>query len=399
MQILDHGVWDDMPFIAMELLEGEDLDVRLRRVGRLYPRDTAVIVGQVARALAKAHAAGLVHRDLKPANIFLVQDEDREIVKVLDFGIAKRTQLAVGDAHTKTGAIMGSPHFMSPEQARGLREVDHRTDLWALGVITFRCVVGRLPFQSDSLGDLFAKIITDPIPVPSQLLGPGGVPPGFDAWWARSSARDADQRFQSAKDLADALSLALGVSLASTSSVDLRPPPGLPPPPAAMAATGPTPLTPGPISAPGAHGTLLITPGKTPAPGFSPQTAGAVASEVPARPSAPGSCPSPRPWWARWRWAARASSRCAEAAGDRRRRRPRRPRPPTPSPRSPRRPRPPPSPPPRPLPARAPRPPSCRRPRRAAPRRPALPQTAHPSPAPPSTTRTKVTKPVHDDGI
>src|SRR6185437_14493798 len=119
---------------------------------------------------------------LKPANIFLVRDEDREIAKVLDFGIAKRTQLEVGEAHTKTGNVLGSPHYMSPEQARGLKEVDHRTDLWALGVIAFRCVVGQLPFQSESLGDLFMKIITESVPVPSQLAR---VPAGFDAFWAR----------------------------------------------------------------------------------------------------------------------------------------------------------------------------------------------------------------------
>src|SRR6185437_15631700 len=155
---------------------------------------------------------------LKPANIFLVRDEDREIAKVLDFGIAKRTQLEVGEAHTKTGNVLGSPHYMSPEQARGLKEVDHRTDLWALGVIAFRCVVGQLPFQSDSLGDLFMKIITESVPVPSQL---GRVPPGFDAFWARAAARDPDRRFQSAKELADALTLALGVSIGSVTSPEL----------------------------------------------------------------------------------------------------------------------------------------------------------------------------------
>src|SRR6185437_7025070 len=147
---------------------------------------------------------------LKPANIFLVRDEDREIAKVLDFGIAKRTRMDVGDAHTKTGCVLGSPHYMSPEQARGLKEVDHRTDLWALGVIAFRCVVGQLPFQSESIGDLFMKIITEPVPVPSQLAR---VPAGFDAFWARAAARDPNRRFQSAKELAEALTVALGVSL------------------------------------------------------------------------------------------------------------------------------------------------------------------------------------------
>jgi serine/threonine-protein kinase len=296
---------------------------------------------------------------------------------------------------------------MSPEQARGLR-VDPRTDLWALGVIAFRCMVGRLPFQSDSLGDLFAKIITDPIPVPSQLLGPGGVPPGFDAWWARSSARDADQRFQSAKEMADALSLALGVSLTSNSAVDLRPPLGLPPPPPIMAAAS-GPLTPGPISSPGAHGTVVLTSGsggghaqisgQTPTAGWSPQTAGAVAAEVPrpakrslALPIAAavvgalalggtsfvalraGGGGSP------------AATTTATATAD---------AVPTIAPSAPA---------PAVTPA-APTPSASAAPSvvpPAPPRStaaPALPQTAHPSPAPASTTRAKVMKPVHDDGI
>jgi serine/threonine-protein kinase len=298
VQILDHGVWEDTPFIAMELLEGEDLDERLRRVGALDPRETASIVGQVARALGKAHAAGLVHRDLKPANIFLVRDEDREIAKVLDFGIAKRTSLDVGESHTKTGSLLGSPHYMSPEQARGLREVDHRTDLWALGVIAFRCVVGQQPFQSESLGDLFMKIIAEPIPVPSQLAR---VPPGFDAFWARAAARDPNARFQSAKELADALNLSLGVSMGSFTSPDLYPSAARaalgPPGPTTGASTGSTGhSTSGAFSASGAHGTQMLASGNTPAPGsavgvataagqtagsgISPQTASAVASEV-----------------------------------------------------------------------------------------------------------------------
>lgn len=214
VQILDHGVWQDLPYIAMELLEGEDLDHRLRRARTLGPHQTAAIIGQIARALTRAHAAGLVHRDLKPGNVFLVRDDDREVTKVLDFGIAKRTQLEVGDASTQTGSLLGTPFFMSPEQARGARDVDHRTDLWALGVITYRCLVGELPFRGAALGDLFMKIIVEPLPVPSQQ-GPG-LPPGFDAWWERAMQRDPGQRFQSAKEMTDALTMALGISTGPT---------------------------------------------------------------------------------------------------------------------------------------------------------------------------------------
>jgi serine/threonine-protein kinase len=211
VQILDHGIWEGAPYIAMELLEGEDLAARLRSRGRLDPRETASIASQVARALARAHASGLVHRDLKPANIFLVRDDDREIAKVLDFGVAKSANMAlgVGDGMTKTGALLGTPFYMSPEQAQGTRVVDHRSDLWALGVVVYQCITGRLPFHSEALGDLFMKIIVNPLPVPSHVAP---VPPGFDAWWARAMARDPDQRFQSAKELADALSLSLGLT-------------------------------------------------------------------------------------------------------------------------------------------------------------------------------------------
>ena len=209
VQVLDHGVCEGMPFIAMEFLDGEDLEHRLAKRGRLLPEEMVAILAQVARALTKAHAAGLVHRDLKPANIFLVHDDDREIVKVLDFGIAKTTGLATS-GQTKTGAIMGTPYYMSPEQAQGTKVVDHRTDLWALGVIVYQCLTGQLPFTSDAFGDLVLKIIVEPLPVPSQVAP---LPPGFDAWWARALDRNPAARFQSAKELVEALAEALGVRM------------------------------------------------------------------------------------------------------------------------------------------------------------------------------------------
>ncbi len=231
VQILDHGTWEGTPYIAMEYLEGEDLEARLMRQGKLALPETLAITLQVARALSRAHAAGLVHRDLKPANIFLVHDDDREIAKVLDFGIAKSRSIALtgSDSKTKTGSVMGTPYYMSPEQAQGTKEVDHRSDLWALAVVVFQCVTGELPFDSAALGDLFVKIIVNPVPVPSSLAE---VPAGFDAWWARAATRDPDQRFQTAKELADALAPALGLGvsgadrslLARSSAADLSRP-------------------------------------------------------------------------------------------------------------------------------------------------------------------------------
>jgi serine/threonine-protein kinase len=215
VQILDHGTWEGTPYIAMEYLEGEDLDMRLERQRKLGLQETLGITIQVARALARAHAAGLVHRDLKPANIFLVHDDDREIAKVLDFGIAKSQSLTLSsaDSKTKTGSVMGTPYYMSPEQAQGTKEVDHRSDLWALAVVVYQCITGTLPFDSMALGDLFVKIIVGPIPMPSSVAV---VPAGFDAWWTRATQRDPNERFQSAKELADALGPALGLASAGT---------------------------------------------------------------------------------------------------------------------------------------------------------------------------------------
>ncbi|WP_433937038.1 protein kinase [Sorangium cellulosum] len=208
VQILDHGVWKGTPYIAMEYLEGEDLDTRIQRVGRLDPHDTMAITAQVARALTKAHAAGLVHRDLKPANIFLVRDDDREIAKVLDFGIAKDSTPKV-TSNTKTGSLLGTPAYMSPEQAQGTKSIDHRSDLWSLAVVVFECLTGKLPFDSQAFGDLLLKIMVRPLPVPSQLAP---VPPGFDAWWARAASREPEARFQSAKEFCDALAVALDIA-------------------------------------------------------------------------------------------------------------------------------------------------------------------------------------------
>jgi serine/threonine protein kinase len=216
VQVLDYGVSEGVPYIAMEYLDGQDLAQRLAERGRLSPDEAVSVVAQVARALAKAHAAGLVHRDLKPENVFLVRDDDHELVKVLDFGIAK-AQTPMPDVNTRTGTLMGTPRFMSPEQAQGMKNLDHRSDLWSLGVIAFRSIVGVLPFDSDAIGDLMMRIIVHPLPVPSQILP--GLPPSFDAWWMRAAARDPAHRFQNAKDLADALSAAFGFASATSGPV------------------------------------------------------------------------------------------------------------------------------------------------------------------------------------
>ncbi len=204
VQVLDYGVDDKTPFIAMELLDGESLEERLERLGTLSIPETVRIITQVARAIARAHEIGIVHRDLKPGNIFLVRNDDDEVAKVLDFGIAKKDETAA--TTTRTGAMVGTPAYMSPEQAQGSKQLDGRTDLWALGAIAFECLTGALPFDGEALGELIVKICTTSPPVPSTLAP---LPPAFDAWFAKALARDRTERFQTAKELSDGLRVAL----------------------------------------------------------------------------------------------------------------------------------------------------------------------------------------------
>jgi tRNA A-37 threonylcarbamoyl transferase component Bud32 len=217
IQIFDHGVTGDgRPYMVMELLQGEPLDDRIERLGRISLQETARVLVQVCRALSRAHDAGIIHRDLKPENIFLVRspDDDEEIAKVLDFGIAK-IKAPPGEqgvsSSTKTGAVLGTPYYMAPEQARGLRSIDYRADLWSLGIIAYKCVTGVLPFEGESVGDLLVKICTAPPPVPSRVLH--GLPPAFDAWFARTMEREPAQRFTTATELADTLAVAAGITL------------------------------------------------------------------------------------------------------------------------------------------------------------------------------------------
>ena len=209
VQVLDHGVDDDTPYIVMELLEGEDLSSRLQRERRLPLADTSRILAQVARALRRAHEAGVTHRDLKPSNIFLANIDDEPIVKVLDFGVAKLAATGVlGNSQlTQTGTLLGSPGYMSPEQARG-KEVDYRSDLWALAVILFRAVTGVKPFAGDSIAELVIKLCIDPRPVASRLAP--DVPPAIDRFFEKAFAASPDDRHQSAMEMATAFAQIAG---------------------------------------------------------------------------------------------------------------------------------------------------------------------------------------------
>lgn len=226
VQILDHGIDGDRPYIAMELLEGEDLGERLRREGRLSVAAAARILTQAAKALRRAHEAGIIHRDLKPSNIFLARFDDDEVVKLLDFGVAKlhvSGAIEGGNQFTQTGVVFGSPSYMSPEQARGVRVLDHRSDLWSLAVILFRAITGVKPFSASSIGDLVIKLCIDPLPVPSSIAP--DLPRGVDAFFARAFERDPEKRFATAVEMAAAFEASFGASpSAEPASVAPRPP-------------------------------------------------------------------------------------------------------------------------------------------------------------------------------
>ena len=203
IQTFDYGVHDDVPYIVMELLEGESLGERLEREGTLEPEELLRVMTHVGRAVAKAHDVGTVHRDLKPDNIFITQNDDEEVCKVLDFGIAKTAKSNLElSKDTATGTMVGTPFYMSPEQSQGTADVDFKTDLWAMGVIAYQCLVGERPFESAALGELLLRICVDPVPVPSEH---GGVPEEFDAWFARAVERNPAHRFGSAKEMVEAL--------------------------------------------------------------------------------------------------------------------------------------------------------------------------------------------------
>lgn len=227
------GEHEGAMYLAMELLEGESLASRLERSGKLDATTTLALLEQIVHVLDKAHASGIIHRDLKPDNIWITA-EPKLFVKVLDFGIVKST-LKMGGAQTASGALMGTPQYMSPEQANGEREVDHRSDLWALAIIGMECLSGRRPFESTGLGELLLKIMTAAPPEVHDL--DPALPTSLGPWWQRALARDPNQRFQKAAELVHGLRLGLASAVGRGPSLFERtevgswlPPPAAPTP-------------------------------------------------------------------------------------------------------------------------------------------------------------------------
>ncbi|MFO0562839.1 MAG: serine/threonine-protein kinase [Polyangiales bacterium] len=167
IEVLDVLTVDARPVMVMELLDGEDLGSKLARERRLSIAEMARLMIPVLDAVGAAHSKGIVHRDLKPDNIFLAHRGEQIVPKVLDFGIAKVNEQGTSPDSLKltgTGVMLGTPVYMSPEQASGRTDVDARSDLWALGVICFECLAGRPPFLGDNFGQLFAAILQDDPP-------------------------------------------------------------------------------------------------------------------------------------------------------------------------------------------------------------------------------------------
>ncbi|WP_437893219.1 protein kinase domain-containing protein [Sorangium sp. So ce124] len=225
-------------FMVLELLSGANLKQIVQARGPLPVEEAATYVIQASKALAEAHALGIVHRDIKPANLFLTQRPDGSpCVKVLDFGISK--QIASDDMElTATGALLGSPLYMSPEQMVRTKEVDGRSDIWAMGVSLYELVTGTLPFRADTLPELVGRVLQEDAAPPSRLRP--GLPAELDAIIARCLQKRPEHRYQRIEELSSALdALRGGAQRGLVSRPGVAPQPALVPPAAARPSSPP----------------------------------------------------------------------------------------------------------------------------------------------------------------
>jgi eukaryotic-like serine/threonine-protein kinase len=224
VDITDFGeTADGRTFVVMEYLEGESLGMCLRREGQLDEERAVRIAHQVASALNAAHAKGILHRDIKPENVFLLRRKDTDFVKVVDFGISKSLHTGEGEESTprltQTGMVLGTPLYMSPEQARGEEDLDQRIDVYALGVILYEMVTGVVPFQGTNSLSIIARVINEEPQRPRALRK--DLSPELEAVILHAMAKDRDQRYASCEALTADLS-ALLAEVSPTSSGRLR---------------------------------------------------------------------------------------------------------------------------------------------------------------------------------
>ncbi len=209
VRVTDHGDHDGLPYLVMERLEGETLDERLARGGPLAPADLADVLVQLGRALDCVHAEGVVHRDVKPPHVFLARDEDtRRLVKLLDFGIARVAcpMCAPTAFATGSGLVCGTPGYMSPEQACAMG-LDRRWDLWALATVAYESLTGELPVPGSDADEVLGNLVHGRM-IPVHERDPD-LPRGLGAFFARAFAPEVEQRFASARELAEAFTRAL----------------------------------------------------------------------------------------------------------------------------------------------------------------------------------------------
>lgn len=207
IQIVDFGTTEDeLPFMVMELLEGEPLSGRMHRERRLPIPDVVQITNLTLRGLAAVHNTGIIHRDLKPDNIYLKRENLSVYPKILDFGISRSVEPQSGRRSaltTREGLIIGTPEYMSPEQARGVKDIDVRTDLYSMGVIMYEMLTGRLPFHSENVGDLIIQVVTGTAPTVHELMPE--VPIELSQVVERAMARKREDRFATAIEFQAAL--------------------------------------------------------------------------------------------------------------------------------------------------------------------------------------------------
>lgn len=202
VDVHDVGECAGTRYMVMEYLRGETLKDYFARLAPLTPEDLLPLIAQLLDGLAAAHDAGIVHRDVKPENIFLVEDEDDELaVKILDFGVSKFRDVGTAALKSRTGVVLGTPHYMAPEQARGLRDVDRRADVFAAGVVLYEGLSGHRPFAADNVNQLLFSIALDDAPRLADRVP--GIDPGLDAIVAKATQRNPDRRYQSARQFAD----------------------------------------------------------------------------------------------------------------------------------------------------------------------------------------------------